>query len=761
MSILGAMFTAVSGVNAQSRSLGHISDNIANSQTTGYKRVETRFETLITVSNQNLHSPGGVIASPFYANSVQGNITQTQNNTNLAITGNGFFVTSRASNQTATDTTFDALRYYTRAGDFEVNRDGYLVNNGQYYLNGWTVDPETGIPDTSVVAPIQISQVIDEPTPTSEIEFVGNLPSNSEVNPTTPLSPTSVQVFDALGNPHNVSLVWTKRADNLWRLDIQADDSTLDPVDGTISGVNDQTAVAAPLQPNVAPVAQVDTVTLPAAGIPPQRTISLTIGSSSISVTAPSTGWTATQAASALVAAINGNAGMSAVVTGSNVVGNTFQIVADEAGTPFNVVLAGNGSGQLEGVEIPSALLTGADESTVTINGFAITVDGSTPLASPQAVRDALVTAINADVNVNGQVTAIADPNNADRILIQSDAAGGIFTIAFSGSAGGTTPTSASSDAPTAFAVTTANVAPVAQTDTLTLGGTVGPGEIGDTYTLTVNSQSIAYVADGTETSLSDLAQRFADQINSNPGLGVTATAAGGVISLTAINAGVPFTSSAVATNGTVPGFIDVQFGQTADTAGTLVAISNQFNPSGNATVPGLQTDGQPATISFQVDYGLGAQTIDLNLGQFQTTAGVTQFAGENIDVSRLTQDGVPQGLLNDVRIRDNGDVELQYDNGRSRIFFRVPIAQFNDPSALQREVAQGFTETFDSGAVRIGNAGDNGAGTMRGSAVEGSNVDIADEFSKMIVTQRAFSANTRVITTADEMLADIINIKR
>ena len=67
MSILGAMFTAVSGVNAQSRSLGHISDNIANSQTTGYKRVETRFETLITVSNQNLHSPGGVIASPFFA----------------------------------------------------------------------------------------------------------------------------------------------------------------------------------------------------------------------------------------------------------------------------------------------------------------------------------------------------------------------------------------------------------------------------------------------------------------------------------------------------------------------------------------------------------------------------------------------------------------------------------------------------------------------------------------------------------------------
>lgn len=756
MSILGAMFTAVSGVNAQSRSLGHISDNIANSQTTGYKRVETRFETLITVSNQNLHSPGGVIASPFYANSVQGNITQTQNNTNLAVTGNGFFVVSRASNQTATDTTFEALRYYTRAGDFEVNRDGYLVNNGNYYLNGWVVDPETGIPNTSVVEPIQISQVIDEPTPTEEIEFVGNLPANSPVNPTTPLSPTSVQVFDALGNPHNVSLVWTKRADNLWMLDVQATDSTLDPVAGTISGVNDQSAATANLQPNVAPVAQVDTVTLPASGMAPGRTISVTVGSSSVSVTAPSTGYTATQAASALVAAINGNAGMSAIVTGSNVVGNTFQIVADAAGTPFTTNIGGNGSGQLDTIEIPNAL-AGGESMSIDIDGTAVAVNG--PLASAQAVRDALIVALNANGTIAGNVTAIADPSDTDRLLIQSDTALGTFTTTLGGVP--TAPTSISSDAPTASAVTTANVAPVAQTDTLTLGGTVGPGEIGDTYTLTIGTQSISYLADGTELSLSDLATRFAAQINANPGLGVTATAAGGVISLTAINAGVPFTSSATATNGTVPGFVDVQFGQTADTAGTIVGISNQFNPSGNASVPVLQTAGQDAAVSFQVDYGFGPQTIELNLGQFQTTAGLTQFAGDDIDLQRLIQDGVPQGLLNDVRIRDNGDVELQYDNGRSRIYFRVPIAQFNDPSSLQREVAQGFTETFDSGAVRIGNAGDNGAGTMRGSAVEGSNVDIAEEFSKMIITQRSFSANTRVITTADEMLADIINIKR
>ena len=312
MSILGAMFTAVSGVNAQSRSLGHISDNIANSQTTGYKRVETRFETLITVSNQNLHSPGGVIASPYFANGVQGNITQTQNNTNLAVTGNGFFVVSRASNQTATDTTFDALRYYTRAGDFEVNRDGYLVNNGNYYLNGWEVDPETGIPNTSVVSPIQISQVIDEPTPTEEIEFVGNLPANAPVNPTHPAAADQRPGVRRAGQP----------AQRLAGLD-QARRQSVD------AGHPGRRQHARPgrrhhqrrqrpdrgdrarCSRTCAPVAQVNTITLPAAGMAPGRTISVTIGSSSVSVTAPSTGYTATQAASALVAAINGNAGMS------------------------------------------------------------------------------------------------------------------------------------------------------------------------------------------------------------------------------------------------------------------------------------------------------------------------------------------------------------------------------------------------------------------------------------------------------------------
>jgi flagellar hook protein FlgE len=751
------MFTAVSGVNAQSASLGHISDNIANSQTTGYKKVDTRFETLITVSNASLHQPGGVVASPFYANALQGNVNQTQSLTNMAVSGQGFFVVSRAESQNANQTLFNGLPYYTRAGDFEVNRDGYLVNNGQYFLNGWAVDEVTGIADTSTLAPIQITQTIDEPTATTELEFVGNLPASSETNPATPLAPTNIKIYDALGNPHTVSLVWAKRADNLWKLDIVAADSTLDPVAGTLVGVNDQSMAVSPTTTNVPAIAQVDTVTLPTDGLGFGQSLSFTIGSNTVTVTAPVGGYSQSQTGAALVAAINGNPGLSAQVTAGNLTATTFDVSADVGGTPFNMTLGGSGSGQTDIVTIPATGLAAGDTISVTINGTLITYTAA-GVETAQQGRDGLIALINATVAVNSQVTAT--PGASNTFQIDADAAQGTFTNVPSDTLTTGTLTSATSTGVTSVN-TTANGLPIAQVNTITLGGTVGPSEIGDTYTVNIGTQTVSYIANGTETSLNDIALGVAAKINANSSLGVSAVALGGTVALTALKAGTPFSATVSASNGSTNSFIDVQFGTSAGTAGKLVGISNAYNTNGNATTPTAQSADDDAIISFQVDYGTGPQTIELNLGRFQTTEGVTQFAGQTIDVRRFTQDGVPQGIFKDLNIRDNGDVELNYDNGRSRVFFKIPIAQFYDANTLKREGGQGFTETFDSGSARLSGAGENGAGTLRGSAVEGSNVDIAEEFSKMIVTQRSYSANTRVITTADEMLQDIINMKR
>ncbi|HVZ01989.1 MAG TPA: flagellar hook-basal body complex protein [Dongiaceae bacterium] len=762
MSILGAMFTAVSGLNAQSQSLGNISDNIANSQTVGYKKVDTRFQDLITISTRNLNLPGGVVASPYYANALQGNINQTQSTTNLAISGNGFFVVSRPTEQTGTLTTFSALPYYTRAGDFEVNRDGYVVNGGGYYLNGWAIDQTTGVPDTASLAPIQITQLTTPPTATSKIEVVGNLPATSVVNPDPPLAPTNVKIYDALGNPHTVTLNWTKRADNIWNLDIQAAGSTLDPVGGTISGTNDQTIADANTTANVAPVAQVDDVTIPAAGLQAGRTITYTIGATTVSVTAPVGGYTDNQAATALAAAINANTGLATQVTAGNVAGGTFTVTSDTAGTPFTGTIGGNGSGETDTFTLPGALTVGQTYS-VTIGAETATITAPVGGYTIAQARAALITEINTDPGathplMTAAVTAMIDPANANRLLLQSNNSLGTFTAT---PGGAPTPMTSVAGTPAAETNATANVAPVAQVDTLTLGGTVGPGEIGDTWTLTIGSTTVTYVNDGTEPDINTVTANFAAKINATAGIGVTAVAAGNQIQITASNAGTPFTATVNATNGNVPGFIDLRFGTTTATAGQIFSIGNQYNTAGDATVPTSQNAGDPAQITFQVDYGSGPQTVVLDLGRFQTTDGLTQFSGTTVDIQRLSQDGVPQGLFTGVNIRDNGDVELQYDNGTSKIYYRVPIAQFYDPTALKRENGQAFTETFDSGNARLTNAGASGAGTVRASAVEGSNVDIAEEFSKMIVTQRAYAANARVITTADDMLNEVINIRR
>ena len=85
----------------------------------------------------------------------------------------------------------------------------------------------------------------------------------------------------------------------------------------------------------------------------------------------------------------------------------------------------------------------------------------------------------------------------------------------------------------------------------------------------------------------------------------------------------------------------------------------------------------------------------------------------------------------------------------------------FADPDALQREDGQAFTATSESGAARTMQAGTSGAGSLVTSSVESSNVDIASEFTKLIVAQRAYSANTKMVTTADELLQQTIDMKR
>jgi flagellar hook protein FlgE len=215
------------------------------------------------------------------------------------------------------------------------------------------------------------------------------------------------------------------------------------------------------------------------------------------------------------------------------------------------------------------------------------------------------------------------------------------------------------------------------------------------------------------------------------------------------------------------PGFTgsaNVTFGDLANNvaAGTVAAVTSTTPDTVGVSPPYNPNAGaQPSWLSLNADFGSGAQPIQLNLGTYGLADGVTQYAGTEYSLRGLTQNGVPPGSYSSVTTQANGDIVVNYDNGQSRTIAQVPLITFNNPDQLQRQDGQAFTATIESGTPLAEQASTNGAGNLVTESIESSNVDIATEFSKLIVAQRAYSANTKMVTTADDMLQQTIDMKR
>jgi flagellar hook protein FlgE len=223
-SLFASLTAAIAGLNAQSSAIGNISDNLANSQTTGYKAVGTNFEELVNASNATINNPGGVTATPAYQNDVQGSITTQNTSTYLAISGQGYFAVETAATDSTGNTNFTGSTFYTRQGDFTLDKNGYLVNGSGYYLEGYNINSVTGAADTSKTNPIQVSASLDNPVATSTVTYQANLPANATAGYTSATS--TVQVYDSLGNTHAANYTWTKEsANNTWDLQVTVPDA--------------------------------------------------------------------------------------------------------------------------------------------------------------------------------------------------------------------------------------------------------------------------------------------------------------------------------------------------------------------------------------------------------------------------------------------------------------------------------------------------------------------------------------------------------
>lgn len=277
MSLFGALYSGVSGLNAQSRAMGMISDNVANVNTTAYKGAQAQFANMVTRSRgASTYSPGGVRAQSFYTVANQGLIQGSSSPTDAAISGAGFFVVTAQAGGAGE-------QLYTRAGSFNPDFQGDLRTSSGHYLQGWALNANEAIVDVNTVETVNVRSINGLAAATTTVEVGANLDADQAAyagvyaagdlaayqasggaSGVAPTFTRAVQVYDSLGRAHDVTMAFLRDgAANTWAVEIVADAADIDTAihpngllaSGTVTFAGDGSLQTAALTPLVSGVA--------------------------------------------------------------------------------------------------------------------------------------------------------------------------------------------------------------------------------------------------------------------------------------------------------------------------------------------------------------------------------------------------------------------------------------------------------------------------------------------------------------------------
>ena len=187
-------------------------------------------------------------------------------------------------------------------------------------------------------------------------------------------------------------------------------------------------------------------------------------------------------------------------------------------------------------------------------------------------------------------------------------------------------------------------------------------------------------------------------------------------------------------------------------TAGTLanVAIPISFDTNGKLTAASLKG----ITLSIPAKNGSAPFDVASDFSK------LTQFSSDS-NAAITESDGFPQGFLDSFSIAPTGEINAVFTNGQNKVIGRIALAVFKNPAGLEKTAENMYQLTPNSGDAIIGVPGDGSMGSINPGTLEMSNVDISREFTEMISTQRGFQANSRIITASDELLQELVNLKR
>ncbi len=676
MGIFGALTTAVTGMRAQAFSLENISGNIANSQTTAFKRMDTSFVDLIPEGSPMKQLAGNVVGNSRSTNNVQGDIQTVSISTFMAINGSGFFVVEKPSSIVDNRPVFSGIDLYTRRGDFQPDKSGYLVNGAGYFLMGIPVDSTTGNLVGSVPEILKFQNDFLPAQATTGIDYRANLASypltsghDSDIAGSELINPTNYQANPLAGAPGPAKIIGTGAT-----LSPDAKATALGSVGSLVNGT-----------------------TLSSLGIVNGQTITVDDGTSTTTYTVVNA---AVETVANLVTAIAGGA----AAVNASLVGGKIQIVSDNFLDTITVGGAGAASaGFGVGYDIftPVNLLS---QSAVS-QGQTLTVTvGATPVQ----------TILFGSSGYPGEVATMADLLDT----LQNVLTGVIGSVNTSNGN---------------ITLTASNL-----TDTITTAGTASPLAFGMHTTVALPSNQTV-VANDLSTFLSESIGGGAVTSYDVSGSPVNIQLRWGKI-------------DSALYGGTDTWNLFYQVNSSA--TGTQVAWKNvgiNYTFAANGQMSPLVAN---VSLSNVVVDGISLGTVQIVHG----AGGVTQFADPNgnAQVNLLQQNGFPAGELQSVSVNDKGRVVGAYSNGRTIDLAEITLANFNGSNQLKRIDGGAFAVTDESGPAIYG-----APGKISGSSLEGSNTDIADEFTKLIVTQQAYSANTRVITTSNQMVQDLLTMLR
>ncbi|MCA9434902.1 MAG: flagellar hook-basal body complex protein [Candidatus Omnitrophica bacterium] len=730
---LRSLFSGVSGLRSQSNAMDAIGNNIANVNTVGYKRARITFADLLyqTISGATGASEqqGGTnpvqIGLGVRTDSVdtiftQGNSQQTGRLLDLSIRGGGFFQ--------LTDGNGGA--FFTRAGNFSLDEEGYITMPGSgLRLLGQLANDQGQIDPTQPAQEVQINyNTLSEAIPTDNAVLGGNLSTGETPTAASSLN-TLVTVFDEDGLPLGLNAGDT----------IQISGGSHDTVPP--SGVTNFTATD---------VLTIDaTTTLGDLAEALTTTLRNLTGSNSLDVSVDPTG-------------------SFKFDTGSETLSNLQITAFDVNGTEKPVISrifseAGSGT---EGLD--ADLDIGSNSFVLARRLRQADVTSSTEVFDSQGNARTVVTTFARDTrNVPGQTDTLLTNLFDDAERSAGITVGSTIVIASTSDLGGGAAIGADLTVTTVTAGTTLEDL---RADLETALNSVGGG--GKTVTLlpdgsfqissptAINDMRVLVDPDAggaLPPAATALTRIFA---NNDQGIDLGGTDGFSLGANTTDNTNSFHNMNSLLNSWNYQILVphDVTTPPSA-TSGRLV-----FNPNGTFQSYGTAPDGTimdtNPVIEFDPD-GTDPENggVDTLTVRFDFS-GITQNASTST-AAILSQDGSPVGRLESVNISQDGTINGVFSNGATRDLAQIFVASFANEGGLIRNGDNLYLESSNSGEPVLGTPGTLSRGTIQSNELELSNVDISEEFVNLILAQRAFQANARVITTGDEVLNEVVNLKR